>query len=597
MCGWAPTARGGPAFAYNRGVPRHPNLRVRMLWENGAYVIYGEDAFGGAEQTGGGVGSGGAPHAATHDRLGPDPLYIRGLAFLPLAARPTSPPSMAVTVEQAFYRYDGEMKVWHTGDSASLSAFIPASPGIQHFIAISLDRATEALAITDGGSVASNAATPPFSSAVVGAIVETLGDAHRPIAAIRFYNGQTRITAADIFMDLRLWGGDDSLTRPLAADSPSTLTIGSGAVTATTDYHIIAAESGTSDDLETITAASDRQILLIQADSGDTITVKHGADNINLNVAVDFELSGDKTLLLFYDGTNWSDTGAGGGSSSDDDAIHDNVAGEINAITQKVTPVSGDLLLIEDSEDTYNKKKVTWGSLPSGSGSGDSSYTAAYASRPAAGSDGDLFLPSDGFVVERDTGAAWAPWGPIFPLTAPNDSGFSWANQGSAAISQTKGGITLTVPASASMSIRARVKTAPSTPYTITALMIPTYKGVNFAFFHLGFRDSSTGRLEHMRMGHNGNNSIAVATSSGPTADVAEVVNRAPWPYTGYLWMCISDNGTNFEYFLSSDGQNWLSLGTRGRTTYTASPDQVWWGGDSRNSSPVYVNLQSWKEE
>lgn len=48
----------------------------------------------------------------------------------------------------------------------------------------------------------------------------------------------------------------------------------------------------------------------------------------------------------------------------DNDAIHDNVAGEINAITEKTTPIGADLGLIEDSADSNNKKKVqlsNWG--------------------------------------------------------------------------------------------------------------------------------------------------------------------------------------------------------------------------------------------
>jgi hypothetical protein len=52
------------------------------------------------------------------------------------------------------------------------------------------------------------------------------------------------------------------------------------------------------------------------------------------------------------------------GPSTDPDAIHDNVAGEIAALTAKATPVSGDLLLIEDSADSNNKKKVTISTLP-----------------------------------------------------------------------------------------------------------------------------------------------------------------------------------------------------------------------------------------
>ena len=46
-----------------------------------------------------------------------------------------------------------------------------------------------------------------------------------------------------------------------------------------------------------------------------------------------------------------------GGSSTDADAIHDNVASEISAITTKATPISGDFILIEDSASGNAKKK------------------------------------------------------------------------------------------------------------------------------------------------------------------------------------------------------------------------------------------------
>jgi len=60
-----------------------------------------------------------------------------------------------------------------------------------------------------------------------------------------------------------------------------------------------------------------------------------------------------------------------GGSGTDSNAIHDNVAGEIAALTAKATPVNADLLIIEDSADSNNKKKVEIGNLPS-SGTGES---------------------------------------------------------------------------------------------------------------------------------------------------------------------------------------------------------------------------------
>ena len=53
---------------------------------------------------------------------------------------------------------------------------------------------------------------------------------------------------------------------------------------------------------------------------------------------------------------------------ADSTAIHDNIAGEIAAITLKGTPVSADILLIEDSAAGNAKKRITVGSLPTGGG-------------------------------------------------------------------------------------------------------------------------------------------------------------------------------------------------------------------------------------
>jgi hypothetical protein len=51
-------------------------------------------------------------------------------------------------------------------------------------------------------------------------------------------------------------------------------------------------------------------------------------------------------------------------SPTDTAAIHDNTAGEIAAITEKATPANADLLVIEDSADSNNKKRVQVGNLP-----------------------------------------------------------------------------------------------------------------------------------------------------------------------------------------------------------------------------------------
>lgn len=72
-----------------------------------------------------------------------------------------------------------------------------------------------------------------------------------------------------------------------------------------------------------------------------------------------------------YNGAAWEDVGATGAGGTDAAAIHHNVASEIHSITEKVTPVSADEIIIEDSAASYNKKRVQIGNLPAGGGSGD----------------------------------------------------------------------------------------------------------------------------------------------------------------------------------------------------------------------------------
>lgn len=55
-----------------------------------------------------------------------------------------------------------------------------------------------------------------------------------------------------------------------------------------------------------------------------------------------------------------------GGATTDADAIHDNVSGEIAAITEKTTTVAADLVVIEDSAASNAKKRVTLGNLIGG---------------------------------------------------------------------------------------------------------------------------------------------------------------------------------------------------------------------------------------
>lgn len=102
------------------------------------------------------------------------------------------------------------------------------------------------------------------------------------------------------------------ISKTYALENASTiLTLATGAVTATQGNHIVAAESGTADDLDTINRnftdipSTYYPFLMIKADTGDTITVKHNTGNIYLYSLADVTLTGEQTLFLWWNGTKW----------------------------------------------------------------------------------------------------------------------------------------------------------------------------------------------------------------------------------------------------------------------------------------------------
>ncbi len=67
------------------------------------------------------------------------------------------------------------------------------------------------------------------------------------------------------------------------------------------------------------------------------------------------------------------------GAGSDTTAIHDNEANEISAVAEKVAPVNADLLLIEDSENSNIKKRIQLQNLPAGPAPSHASTTGQTA--------------------------------------------------------------------------------------------------------------------------------------------------------------------------------------------------------------------------
>ena len=84
------------------------------------------------------------------------------------------------------------------------------------------------------------------------------------------------------------------------------LTIATAIITAVQTYHTVAAETGTTDTLSTINGDVAGDIVILKADTGDTITVDN-ADNILLAGGT-MALTANDTITMISDGTNWRET-------------------------------------------------------------------------------------------------------------------------------------------------------------------------------------------------------------------------------------------------------------------------------------------------
>ncbi len=145
--------------------------------------------------------------------------------------------------------------------------------------------------------------------------------------SIQFGDNSVRITGNASTDILSFYAGgteqievsDGTVThKAIVSLGPSdTLTIATGAVTATQSWHFVDTESAAStDDLDTINGGSVGGVLVLQAaNSARTVVVKNGTGNIQL-AGSDFSLdNGFDTITLIWTGSSWceisrSDNGA-----------------------------------------------------------------------------------------------------------------------------------------------------------------------------------------------------------------------------------------------------------------------------------------------
>jgi len=160
-----------------------------------------------------------------------------------------------------------------------------------------------------------------------------------------------------------------------------------------------------------------------------------------------------------------------------------------------------------------------------------------------------------------------------------DQSGWAWVNQGAAVVKQGTRTVRLTLASEASENIRGRFIAAPSTPYTITALI---YAGplntTGLCNVGLAFREVSSQKIVYVAYAGNSNGAgpkFHVRKNTNATTNSSDVQSN-PFIAASPTWVRIADTGTTITLSYSFDGENFTSLVSETRATFfTTAPDQV----------------------
>ncbi len=223
--------------------------------------------------------------------------------------------------------------------------------------------------------------------------------------------------------------------------------------------------------------------------------------------------------------------------------------------------------------------------------------------RDAAGQPGRLYLPAGG-MVSQDDGAVWNML-PLSRMKSPTSSGFTWVNQGTASVTDTHGMMVLTTPSvSSGESLRCLVKTAPTTPYTVTVCILPqspTYTtSSTCAQFGVCWRENSSGKLLTYGWGMG---SYPLYFSYDQWTNYATLsANQFQYatPPFAPFWIRMSDDGVNrLVEIAGSDGVSFVPVHTvQSRATFLTA-DQIgvfansW---KSANGIPRVISFLHWEE-
>ena len=232
--------------------------------------------------------------------------------------------------------------------------------------------------------------------------------------------------------------------------------------------------------------------------------------------------------------------------------------------------------------------------------------SGTYANRPASARTGAIYATTDGFLLSRYNGSSWDEYGALYKIVPPAtnfSSGFSWFQQGSATLTQDGSSWIFKVPSETTGIIRAMVKSAPATPYTIEIGMRVLVNPIDFvscgllwkrastdAHVHYGctYHATAADKLHLMVDKYNGDGTFN--STYVPVADCPRM-GTLNWPY----FFRIHNNGTFRICTFSQDSINWFEFHAAIVADF-ATMDQVGFGVQCSSDTDAFMEIFHYTE-